>query len=274
VNTISTFGDALDAYAGCVTPSKRGAAQERTRIRQLRADPIANIELARLQRADIRALRDRTFARSVTNSTWNRFQSLVNAVLGWCLHEHDIGPGKLASGLGRPENPARTRRLGPGELQRLLAVADGHWIADLLLLGIETTLRRGSLVEHLCWEQIDWEARTVRIARTKTGGPHVAPLSSRAVEVLQRRRGHYARTGRVFPVTPDAASHAFISLCKKAGIEGLRFHDATRAEGVSRLFEAGWAMNEVAAVSTHKSASMLMRYARHNDPAALAAKMG
>jgi integrase len=271
---LATFGDALDAYRQEVTPKKRGAPQERNRIRQLRADPVSDIPLSTFKRADVRALRDRVLARGVTGSTWNRFNAIVNSVLGWCLHEHDVGPGRLGAGLGRPENPARTRRLAPGELQRLLVTANGHWIADLLILGIETTLRRGSLVRHLYWEQIDWQERTVRIAQTKTGGPHVAPLSSRAIEVLERRKGHYERTGRVFDVTPDAASKAFASLCKRAGITGLRFHDATRAEGVSRLFEAGWALNEVAAVSTHRTPQMLMRYARHNDPAALALKMG
>ena len=46
---------------------------------------------------------------------------------------------------------------------------------------------------------------------------------------------------------------------KKAGIQGLRFHDL-RHEAVSRLVEAGLGDQEVSAISGHKSMQMLKRY--------------
>ena len=45
----------------------------------------------------------------------------------------------------------------------------------------------------------------------------------------------------------------------KAGITDLRFHDL-RHDGISRLFENGWAIQEVALVSGHHSWSSLKRY--------------
>jgi integrase len=55
-------------------------------------------------------------------------------------------------------------------------------------------------------------------------------------------------------------------------IEGLRFHDL-RHEGVSRFFERGLAIAEVAAISGHKTWTMLRRYS-HLSAEALAAKLG
>jgi integrase len=57
----------------------------------------------------------------------------------------------------------------------------------------------------------------------------------------------------------EAMTHEFAELCQALGIRGLRFHDL-RHEGISRLFERGWSVAEVAAVSGHKTWSQLRRY--------------
>jgi hypothetical protein len=72
---------------------------------------------------------------------------------------------------------------------------------------------------------------------------------------------------KIFPVTTDAVSAAFTRACYTTGIntedmpddERLHFHDL-RHDGVSRLFEMGWTIPHVAAVSGHRSWSSLKRY--------------
>ena len=49
-------------------------------------------------------------------------------------------------------------------------------------------------------------------------------------------------------------------LRERAGINDLRFHDL-RHEAVTRLFERGLSITEVAAISGHKELRMLSRYA-------------
>ncbi|WP_316159680.1 tyrosine recombinase XerC [Bradyrhizobium sp. SZCCHNRI3042] len=71
----------------------------------------------------------------------------------------------------------------------------------------------------------------------------------------------------VFPHTTDAIGAAFTRACLVLGIntedmpddERLHFHDL-RHDGVSRLFEMGWNVPKVAAVSGHRSWSSLKRY--------------
>jgi integrase len=60
-------------------------------------------------------------------------------------------------------------------------------------------------------------------------------------------------------------------LRRRAGVSGLRFHDL-RHEAVSRFFEKGLNMPEVAAISGHRDPRMLMRYT-HPKAEAIAAKL-
>ena len=52
---------------------------------------------------------------------------------------------------------------------------------------------------------------------------------------------------------------AWERLKRRAGVTGLRFHDL-RHEAVSRFFEKGLTVPEVAAISGHRDPRMLMRY--------------
>jgi integrase len=64
---------------------------------------------------------------------------------------------------------------------------------------------------------------------------------------------------RLFPYTAPAISAAFTRACALLEIKDLRFHDL-RHEGISRLFEMGWSIPQVAAVSGHRSWDSLRRY--------------
>jgi integrase len=67
------------------------------------------------------------------------------------------------------------------------------------------------------------------------------------------------RDDRIFPYSTDAVSAAFTRACQVLGIEDLHFHDL-RHEGISRLFEMGWTIPQVASVSGHRSWSSLKGY--------------
>lgn len=63
----------------------------------------------------------------------------------------------------------------------------------------------------------------------------------------------------IFPFSTDAISAAFTRAMQFLGIDDLHFHDL-RHEGVSRLFEMGRSVAQVASVSGHRSWSSLKRY--------------
>ncbi|WP_454764372.1 site-specific integrase [Cupriavidus campinensis] len=135
----------------------------------------------------------------------------------------------------RPEAPAaRTRRLGPGELERIRQSTERSRSKNLkpaILLAIETGARAGELI-NLTWQHIDLERQTAHLPLTKNGYARTIPLSSRAVEVLAAmpRDGERVLSG----MTSRSLKRAWVACRERAGIEGLRFHDLRR-EAVSRM---------------------------------------
>ena len=63
----------------------------------------------------------------------------------------------------------------------------------------------------------------------------------------------------LFGLNEVSITHAVEAACKKAGIEDLRLHDL-RHEVTSRFFEMVLPIPEVAAITGHKTWSMLRRY--------------
>ena len=119
------------------------------------------------------------------------------------------------------------------------------------------------------WADVDLAGRTVHLPTTKNGWPRTVPLSSRAAALLKAipREGDV-----VFDVSGNAVRLAWERLRRRAGISGLRFHDL-RHEAVSRFFEMGLNVPEVALISGHRDPRMLFRYT-HPKPELIAAKLG
>ena len=65
----TSLATALDRYEREVTSKKKGAVQERTRIRQWRQNPLANRSLASLRGSDIAAYRDARLSAGRSGST-------------------------------------------------------------------------------------------------------------------------------------------------------------------------------------------------------------
>jgi integrase len=63
----------------------------------------------------------------------------------------------------------------------------------------------------------------------------------------------------VFPYEPRTVSDAFTTACRILGIDDLHYHDL-RHEAISRLFELGYDIHEVAQFSLHSSWEDLKRY--------------
>ena len=79
------------------------------------------------------------------------------------------------------------------------------------------------------------------------------------------------RGARIIPTNYDAVKSAWRRLCQRVSIDGLRFHDL-RHEATSRYFEMGLTVPEVAAITGHRTPTMLLRYA-HADARKLQVKL-
>lgn len=267
-----TLADLLDRYEKEVTPSKRGAAQEKYRLAVLRADKINKLNIKAITPAEVAAFRDRRLAK-VKPTTALHDLCTLSAVLEHARLEWSYPITNPVRAIRKPSmDRGRDRRLNNGEYEALLAELKkcrNKWIAPLFVFSIETACRRGEALK-LKWDDVDLGKRLAVFRGTKTGGDRVIPLSTKAVAVLSALPRDIK--GKVFPVPAPTLRSAFEHACKRAEITGLRWHDL-RHEGVSQLHEKGLSTVEVASISGHKTLACLARYS-HMKTEALARKLG
>jgi integrase len=169
-----------------------------------------------------------------------------------------------------PASKPRQRRLNKGEYERLeqashLTLNPHIW--PFIVFAIETGMRRGEIL-GLTWDNISLERQLAYLPFTKNGSSREVPLSKKAVQVLSNQRSRQD-TPTPFPVNTNAFRLAWERLRKRAD---LRFHDL-RHEAISRFFEMGLSIPEVALISGHKDAKMLFRYT-HLRAGNIIAKLG
>jgi integrase len=159
-------------------------------------------------------------------------------------------------GLIGPGTP-RDRRPTPDELAAVRAAAL-PLLRDIIDFAIATAMRRGEIV-RMTWADVDADARMLTIRERKDPrrkSDERIPLLSDSLAIIQRQP---QTDDRVWPITPEWVSDNFLLACRVARVGDLVFHDL-RHEAISRLFEAGYRIEQVALVSGHKSWAMLKRY--------------
>ena len=253
--------DLLTRYEACVTPQKRSARHERNRIARLLRHPIAARTLDTLTASHIAAFRDERLT-TIGNQAVLHDLHLLNHVLQTAILEWSIPlPVNPVARVAKPRMPqARQRRLRQGEFEALHGLASEPdqpaYLPNLIRVAVETGMRKGELLS-LGWENIHYEERLAHIGRTKNGLPRSVPLSTTALDAIHAQSGVHPE--RVFPVSVAALRFHWDRLLAVAGITDLHFHDL-RHEAISRLFEMGLSVPEVALVSGHLDPRQLFRY--------------
>ena len=175
----------------------------------------------------------------------------------------------------------RDRRPTEEELEKLIA----HWdsndrqlipMSRIVRFAIATAMRQ----EEICrvtWGDLNARTKMLLIRdrkdpREKKGNDQRIPLLAvsgyDAMGLIEEQRSIRANHDeRIFPYNHRSVSARFTRTCQELKIEDLHFHDL-RHEGTSRLFEAGFEIQQVALVTGHKDWKMLRRYT-HLKPEAL-----
>ena len=255
-----TLGELLVRYASEVTPVKRGATTELRRLERLIRDPVSRLRASQLTSQAIAAFRDRRLLDGRRTCHYDLIlirHCLKIAMNEWglMLSSNPVDKVKMP-----PSPPARNRRLESGEFERLKEAAKqtkNPHIWPIIVFAIETGMRRGEIL-GLQWEHVDLDRRIAFLPLTKNGSSRDVPLSTKAALVLARQRQRNDTTSP-FPVTSNGFRLAWERLRKRAGLSDLRFHDL-RHEAISRFFELGLNIPEVAVISGHKDPRMLFRY--------------
>lgn len=262
-----TFSNLLMRYQAEVTSRKRGIKSEASRINAMRRDPIAQVKLSRLSPKLIADYRDRRL-QSVASPTVLRELVILHHCLETARKDWGLVRENPASAISRPTHgKSRTRRLlepEHGVLDRELKACRNCNVRRIFQFALETAMRRGELLAFR-WLDVNFEKKTVHLRMTKNGEPRFVPLSPVAVELLLKwkhdaeRFDNFLDSAPVFPITENAFRLAWERAVSRSGIADLRFHDL-RHESISRFFERGLSVPEVALISGHKDVRMLFRY--------------
>jgi integrase len=141
---------------------------------------------------------------------------------------------------------------------------------DIVLFAICSCMRLGEIVK-IRWDDLDLQSKMVVVRdrkdpKAKIGNDDRVPLLNGPViiegsvcdplEIILRQS---RISDKIFPFLENKVSFYFTSAVKNKNIGDLHFHDL-RHDGISRLFEAGYEIQEVSMVSGHKTWEHLKRY--------------
>jgi len=267
----TTVNEALESYFREVLVNKKSSSDFRYMIDRLKRTFIE----FRLIDMSVEAVREYKSYRlqRVKDETVRKELNLLKRFFDYAIREWEIylPKGNPVSPVSLPnKGKSRDRRLLIGEEDILLSAAKayGGVIHDIIVIAIETGMRRGEILK-MQWQCLHRNDSTVYISDTKNGESRTVPLSPCALDVIQKQQEK--KYGEIFEIRGDSVGQAFRRITKRAQIQNLRFHDL-RHEATSRLFEKGLQIMDVAAITGHKDLASLKRYT-HLRPADLAKKL-
>lgn len=226
---------------------------------------IGDLPLREITREVLEEARATLLHEGLSKTTVNHYMQVVRGILrkaasdwGWLEAAPKVPMFRLE--LGDP------RWLTRQQFEKLLPHLPEHTQA-LARFAVATGLRRANIT-GLTWDRVDLKRRTAFVlgsqAKARKGIP--VALSSDAVAVLKARQGiHevYCFTYRGEPIE-YVTTRAWRAAVKKAGHEGLRFHDL-RHTWASWQVQAETPLSIVQQMGAWESFEMVRRYA-HLSP--------
>ncbi len=255
--------------------------------------PLADKAMAAITRADVEAVRQSRREAMATPTTGdpsrrpgsrqglvgiNRLLARLRHAFNWAIGAGyiDVTPfvrhGVSVVKLDTRAEVRRPRRLLFGEEEALLAAAESR-LQALIIAALSTGARLGELLS-LQWSQIRRDAHgrpawiDLPVERTKAYEPRLIPIGMRLRSVLAMRetdpKGHLLPpSAHVFGLPTGepirSIKTAWRGACRRAGIEGLRFHDLRR-EFACRLMESKALLHDVREFLGHADVSTTSRY--------------
>lgn len=258
----ASLADLITRYVSSVTRHKRGFEAESYRLNKISRHPMAQKLIKRLTPADIAAYRDDRL-NVAKPATVSKELILIKTVISTARNEWGVFLSENpADRVRRPKfQNCRQRRFTEAEIGKLrtsLAMCRSDLPLKIFNFALETAMRRGEIL-NLMWRDINLVQRTAFLQDTKNGEPRNVPLSANAARLLMEAAAAPDIQERVFPMKQAAFKSAWKRAVPRSGVVDMRFHDL-RHEAISRFFEMGLSLPEVAVISGHKDPRMLIRY--------------
>ncbi|MGI9274320.1 MAG: tyrosine-type recombinase/integrase [Endozoicomonas sp.] len=261
----------LQRYIDEVNPVKPLGKTKRHTLERMQRYEIASKDILDITTSDIiNYCRCRNVEEKAGPHTISADLSYLRTVIAMCRPAWNIPASTSCIDEAKPvlkslnligSSNKRKRRLETNEYDCLLASLERHDQSARSFIPMATifkfsihSMMRVSEVCRITWADVDRKAKTVIVRERKD--PHnkinndqEVALLGPAWEIIQEMP---AIDERIFPYNSRSISQIFNNHRSKLHINDLRYHDLRR-EGISRLIEMGYSVEEVATVSGHKN---------------------
>ena len=272
------FSELVDDYLTTSWKSQRGLKRTKENVLfRLRRD-LGHLS-AQLTKNHIREFTDKRMAEGISPATLNMDMIYIDAVLKHARDMMEINidlqpiqsmKRNLASSGNIGKSEERVRRPTDEELEALIEYFDNQSktsipMSRLIKFAMATAMRQGEICK-VKWEDFNEAKSTLIIREGKNPNkmidktiPLVTNRGINPLKLIAEQRLVSGNFERIFPYLKDTVSTSFTRACRKLGIVDLHFHDL-RHEAVSQLFEQGFQIQHVRAISRHSDLKQLTRY--------------
>ncbi len=216
---------------------------------------------------DIQHMRSHLVGKGLTNSTADRYHSLVKAMFNKMIIWQRFEGFNPANGVKLKREPnAHIRFLNKAEIQSLEANLTNTSLYPYFVGALHTGMR----LRELCgvkWKDVTLPLRDIFIPKSKSGKSRHIPVSNVLYDLLLRLYGEGKPDDElVFGILhPCHVSHKFMAKFRELGIKDFRFHDF-RHTFASQLVMASVDVFQVCKWLGHSSVMITEKYYAHLSP--------
>jgi integrase len=207
-----------------------------------------------------------------------RTTGLLGGILSFAVSEGIVSTNP-ASGVRKPADGQRERRLSPGEYRQLgktLQAAEDEGENAQAITGVWLLMLTGcrlSEIENLTWSEVDATGHCIRFGDTKEGAS-VRPIGAPALRVLAKAE-RKPQCPFVLPATRGRGRYGGLPggierIMERAGLYNITAH-TLRHSYASVAGDLGYSESTIAALLGHAKGSVTSRYVHHLDAVLIAA---
>jgi len=203
------------------------------------------------------------FGKPISPATLNRELAMLKYMFSYAIREEWLQKNPVSRVKLEKENNVRDRVLDPEEFEQLQANSAPH-LQAINLMAYQTGIRSGEIL-GLTWDRVDLKAGLIRLRAedTKTDEARLIPLTAQLTPLLRDLyKVRYLHEDHVFLMRGQSVNSiktAFHAACRRAKIEGFRFHDF-RHTAVTNMRRAGIDHLTIMRITGHKTLEVFKRY--------------
>jgi excisionase family DNA binding protein len=257
------FSDYADKYLNLYAQTNKTSWKtDRSCVKYLK-DYFGDKCLADLSSEDIEKLKKGKLGQGAQKSTVNRYLAILRKMLKLAKEWGDFPEEKQIRIKLLSEGDNRKERILTDDEEQRLFQESSELVRSVVFFALNTGMRLREIL-NLKWSQIDLTSRHVKVENTKSKRNRLVGINTPLLQELQGLREVNGQNPYVYPNPKTGKPYldvkkGFKAACRRANIEGLRFHDL-RHTFASRLVERGIDLITVKDLLGHSTVRMTERY--------------